>query len=113
MLHSCATNEKAHTDPSDEAVAFAKLVAALVEHSSEWLVAHIQESQVQTFLAMVLRITGWKGIAGVEENISEVSSCRDCFHRMNSSATVISAYTPNLFFTARGPHGFGSVPGSA
>ncbi|OXG35215.1 hypothetical protein C367_00450 [Cryptococcus neoformans Ze90-1] len=60
-------------DPSEEAVAFAKLVAALVEHSSEWLVAHIQESQVQTFLAMVLRITGWKGIAGVEENISELT----------------------------------------
>ncbi|AFR92571.1 hypothetical protein C343_00448 [Cryptococcus neoformans C23] len=60
-------------DASEEAVAFVKLVAALVEHSSDWLVAHIQESQVQTFLAMVLRITGWKGIAGVEENISELT----------------------------------------
>ncbi|WVQ82597.1 hypothetical protein IAT38_004727 [Cryptococcus sp. DSM 104549] len=60
-------------EPSDETIAFAKLLAALTEHSSEWLVARLKESEVQAFLGTVLRITGWQGVAGVEENISELT----------------------------------------
>jgi hypothetical protein len=57
---------------SDEVVGFAKLLCAIVEHSSEWLVARIQEPSVQAFLGIVLRLTGCEGLSGVEENISEV-----------------------------------------
>lgn len=52
------------------------MLCALVEHSSEWLVARIHEADVQTFLGIVLRITGWDGIGGVDENVSEVSRVR-------------------------------------
>lgn len=63
---------EAISDP-DEASAFAKLLAALVEHSSEWLVARIQESRVQSLLRTILRLTAWEGIGGVDENISELT----------------------------------------
>jgi hypothetical protein len=60
-------------EPSEELIGFAKLVAALVEHSSEWMVSHIQDTEVQAFLGLILRITNWQGMGGVEENVSEVS----------------------------------------
>nr|ODO01293.1 hypothetical protein L204_02021 [Cryptococcus depauperatus CBS 7855] len=60
-------------DPLEETIEFAKLITALVEHSTEWLVTHIQEGRVQVFLRTVLRLTGWEGIGGVEENISELT----------------------------------------
>ena len=63
------------SEPSEEVLEFAKLLAALIEHSSEWLVARIQENDVQVFLGLVLRLTGWDGIGGVDDNISEVSPC--------------------------------------
>lgn len=59
-------------EPSEEVVAYAKLLAALVEHSSEWLVDHIQQSDVQAFLGLILHVAGWAGTGGVDENVSEV-----------------------------------------
>lgn len=60
------------TDPSDEVVALTKLLAALVEHSSEWLIAKIARPEVQSLLGLVLRLTGWEGTGGVDEQVSEV-----------------------------------------
>jgi hypothetical protein len=58
---------------ADEAAAFAKLLFAIVEHSSEWLVERIHEPGVQSFLGTILRLTDWEGIGGVEETISELT----------------------------------------
>ncbi len=63
-------------EPSDEVVGYVKLLAALVEHSSEWIVAHIKQPDVQSFLATLLRISGWAGTGGVDESVSEVSEMR-------------------------------------
>ena len=60
-------------EPSDEVVAYAKLLCALVEHSSEWIVSRIKQQDIQAFLGIILRITGWEGVGGVDENVSEVS----------------------------------------
>nr|XP_019048282.1 hypothetical protein I302_02051 [Kwoniella bestiolae CBS 10118]OCF27212.1 hypothetical protein I302_02051 [Kwoniella bestiolae CBS 10118] len=60
-------------DPSEELIGFTKLLAALVEHSSEWLVARIQQNDVQAFLGIILRLTGWRGLGNVEENLSELT----------------------------------------
>ncbi|WVF66636.1 hypothetical protein IAT40_001376 [Kwoniella sp. CBS 6097] len=60
-------------EPSEELIGFAKLLAALVEHSSEWLVARFKQNDVQAFLGVILRLTGLQGIGGVEENISELT----------------------------------------
>ncbi len=50
-----------------------KMICALVEHSSEWLVARIGQNDVQAFLGTILRLTGWQGIGGVDETVSQVS----------------------------------------
>nr|XP_031862141.1 uncharacterized protein CI109_002554 [Kwoniella shandongensis]KAA5529213.1 hypothetical protein CI109_002554 [Kwoniella shandongensis] len=60
-------------EPSEEIIGFAKLLTALVEHSSEWLVARIKQNDVQAFLGVILRLTGWQGIGSVEENVSELT----------------------------------------
>lgn len=57
----------------DEAAAYAKLLATLVEHSSDWIVERIEEPAVQSFLGTVLRMTAWEGIGSVEENVSELT----------------------------------------
>ncbi|WVR03182.1 hypothetical protein IAU60_000173 [Kwoniella sp. DSM 27419] len=62
-----------HGEPSEEMIAFAKLLAALVEHSAEWLVTRIKQADVQAFLGVILRITGWQGLGNVEENVSELT----------------------------------------
>jgi hypothetical protein len=49
------------------------MLAALVEHSSEWFVARLEQQDVQQFLGTVLRITGWEGTGGVDENVSELT----------------------------------------
>jgi hypothetical protein len=59
-------------EPSDEVIAFAKLLATLVEHSSEWIVSKIKQQDVQAFLGLILRVSGWEGTGGVDENVSEV-----------------------------------------
>jgi hypothetical protein len=58
----------------DELVGVTKMLCALVEHSSEWLVTRISQPDVQAFFGTVLRFTGWSGTAGVDEEVSEVSS---------------------------------------
>jgi hypothetical protein len=89
-------------EPSDEVIGFAKLLAALVEHSSEWLVARLGQSDVQAFLGTILRITGWQGSGGVDEAVSEV--------RHFSRARLTPAHIANLPNAARSHHGFGLVP---
>ena len=64
---------EAEGEPSDEVVAFAKLLCALIDHSGDWLVSRVKQTDVQSFLALVLRITNWQGIGGVEENVSELT----------------------------------------
>ncbi|KAK8844673.1 hypothetical protein IAR55_006522 [Kwoniella newhampshirensis] len=63
----------ADEEPSEEIIAFAKLLAALVEHSSEWIVARIKQNDVQALLGVILRLTGWQGIGSVEEHVSELT----------------------------------------
>lgn len=63
----------AEGEPSDEVVALTKMLCALVEHSSEWLVARLQQPDVQAFLTTTLRITGWQGVGGVEESVSQLT----------------------------------------
>ncbi|WRT63297.1 uncharacterized protein IL334_000202 [Kwoniella shivajii] len=63
----------AEGEPSEEVIGFTKLLAALVEHSSEWLVARIQQNDVQAFLRVILRLTGWQGLGNVEESLSELT----------------------------------------
>lgn len=60
-------------EQSEEVAGLTKLLAALVEHSSEWLVAKMAQNDVQALLGLVLRLTGWEGTGGVDEQISEVS----------------------------------------
>lgn len=45
---------------------------ALIEHSSEWLVSRIKQNDVQALLGTVLKITGWQGIGGVDEEVTQV-----------------------------------------
>jgi hypothetical protein len=68
-------------------IGFVKMLCALVEHSSEWIVARIHEPDVQAFLGLILRITGWDGIGGVDENVSEVSVANEALsgHGADSS----------------------------
>lgn len=61
-------------DATNEVIGITKMLCGLVEHSSEWLVARIAQPNVQAFLGMILRLTGWGEVAGVDENISEVRS---------------------------------------
>lgn len=60
-------------EPSDEVIAATKMLCELVEHSSEWIVARITQADVQSFLGTILRITGWQGVGGVDENVSELT----------------------------------------
>jgi hypothetical protein len=53
-------------------VGLTKLLAALVEHSSEWLIKNIAMTEVQSLLGLILRLTGWEGTPSVDEQISEV-----------------------------------------
>lgn len=57
----------------EELVGVTKMLCALVEHSSEWLVTRITQPDVQAFFGTVLRLTGWTGTAGVDEEVSEVN----------------------------------------
>lgn len=61
------------TEPSEEMQAFTKMLCALAEHSSEWFVARLEQTDVQAFLGTVLRITNWSGSGGVDENVSELT----------------------------------------
>lgn len=56
----------------NEIIGMTKMLCALVEHSSEWIVTRIAQQDVQAFLGTILRLTGWSEAAGVDENISEV-----------------------------------------
>lgn len=60
-------------EPSDHVVALTKMMCALVEHSSEWLVARLHNPDVQAFLTTILRLTGWDGVGGVDETVSQLT----------------------------------------
>ena len=51
------------------------MLVALIEHSSEWLIARVSEPGVQHLLRSILLITGWSGTGGVDERVSEVRGC--------------------------------------
>ena len=65
-----------YPEAGEEIAGLTKLLAALVEHSSEWLVAKMAQNDVQALLGLILRLTGWEGTGGVDEQISEVSNGR-------------------------------------
>jgi hypothetical protein len=65
--------ELTSVDPSDEIIGLTKLLATLVEHSADWLVARLAQNDVQSILGIILRLTSWSGTGSVDEGISEVS----------------------------------------
>lgn len=75
-------SETHYIDSSEEIVGLTKLLAALVEHSSEWFIKKIALPEVQALLGLILRLTGWEGTPSVDEQISEVShhSPHSVFH---------------------------------
>ncbi|RXK39632.1 hypothetical protein M231_03134 [Tremella mesenterica] len=60
-------------EPSEETLGVGKLIAALIEHSSDWLVSRIEHPDVQALLGVVLRLTAWKGTGNVDEHMSELT----------------------------------------
>lgn len=60
------------SEPSEEMMGLAKLLAALVEHSADWLVGRLSQGNVQALLGVILRLTSWPGTGNVDEQISEV-----------------------------------------
>lgn len=88
-------------DSSEEIVGLTKLLAALVEHSSEWFIAKIGLPEVQTLLGLILRLTGWEGTPSVDEQISEVrpGSTFPCISRVGLGSeltdTAHTTYIPD------------------
>jgi hypothetical protein len=66
-------------EAGEEIAGLTKLLAALVEHSSEWLVAKMAQNEVQALLGLILRLTGWEGTGSVDEQISEVRPTSNIF----------------------------------
>lgn len=108
----CSTEHS--TDPSEEIAELTKLLAALVEHSSEWLIAKIAQQEVQALLGLILRLTGWEGTPSVDEQISEVGPslhshcscpCRTLSPERASSLTDLSAHATDLPNDTGGDHG--------
>jgi DNA-binding PucR family transcriptional regulator len=58
---------------SDELNAVSKLVEALIEHSAGWMAGKLDQADVQSFLGLLLSLTGFPGLPGRDENVSEVS----------------------------------------
>lgn len=58
---------------SDELNAISKLVEALIEHSAGWMAGKLDQADVQSFLGLLLSLTGFPGLPGRDENVSEVS----------------------------------------
>lgn len=56
---------------SDNLIAVSKLVEAIVEHSAAWLAGRTSEPLVQSFLNVILRLSGFPGVASVDEEVSE------------------------------------------
>lgn len=78
------------SEPSEEVAGLTKLLAALVEHSSEWLVAKMAQNDVQALLGLILRLTGWEGTGGVDEQISEVPIFSPCARRRADEIAYIT-----------------------
>lgn len=61
-------------DSDSEAInAVSRLVEALVEHSASWMASRLGEPRIQSFLGVLLDLTGFPGLAGRDESLSEVS----------------------------------------
>ncbi|KAJ9108122.1 hypothetical protein QFC19_002589 [Naganishia cerealis] len=56
---------------SDDLNAISKLVEALIEHSAGWMAGKLDQADVQSFLGLLLSLTGFPGVPGRDENISE------------------------------------------
>jgi hypothetical protein len=50
------------------------LITALGEHSTQYLAAHLNETNVQKFMEVALGYTGFPGWYGIDEEESEVKS---------------------------------------
>lgn len=86
-----------------------KLLAALVEHSSEWLIKNIAMTEVQSMLGLILRLTGWEGTPSVDEQISEVRPPARVLI-MKLIADEYIAHTADIPDDPRSNHGLGTVP---
>lgn len=56
---------------SDNLIAVSKLVEAVVEHSAAWIASRTSEPLVQAFLNVILRLSGFPGVASIDEEVSE------------------------------------------
>jgi hypothetical protein len=92
-------------EAGEEIAGLTKLLAALVEHSSEWLVAKMAQNEVQALLGLILRLTGWEGTGSVDEQISEVRTTSITFLtlRQETYKTAHITYLPSY---SRSNHGF-------
>lgn len=61
------TNSHSLDFDTDELIGMTKMLCALIEHSSEWIVGRMAQPDIQAFLGTILRLTL------AEEDISEVS----------------------------------------
>jgi hypothetical protein len=71
---SCAGFNLPDADADSEDLnAISKLVEALVEHSASWMAGKLDQPDVQAFLTLLLSLSGFPGLPGRNENVSEVS----------------------------------------
>ncbi|KAJ9116745.1 hypothetical protein QFC20_000680 [Naganishia adeliensis] len=56
---------------SEDLNAISKLVEALVEHSASWMASKLDQPDVQAFLTLLLSLSGFPGLPGRDENVSE------------------------------------------
>ncbi|KAJ9120790.1 hypothetical protein QFC22_002724 [Naganishia vaughanmartiniae] len=68
IVNEAIRNEDAE---SDDLNAISKLVEALVEHSAGWMAGKLDQADVQSFLGLLLSLTGFPGLPGRDENVSE------------------------------------------
>jgi hypothetical protein len=80
-LWACKLSLAAHAPieqdaDSEDLNAISKLVEALVEHSANWMASKLDQPDIQSFLTLLLSLSGFPGLPGRDENVSEVRALR-------------------------------------
>ena len=76
-----------------------KLVDALVEHSSDWMARRTNDPQVQAFFGVLIDLTGFPGVPGRDENISEVGHQARLWLSPDADSPAPLQTTLNLYST--------------
>jgi hypothetical protein len=84
---------------SDDLNAISKLVEALIEHSAGWMVGKLDQPDVQSFLGLLLSLTGFPGLPGRDENVSEVSDY-SVYIDLHQAISLIEEHTNIANFNA-------------